>query len=67
VKSSTEVSQSGNQQHVILKADPQFYKPINAVQTPEGGSTWIFIVAAIITMGWAMIKRRSGARSFSRG
>jgi hypothetical protein len=67
VKSNTGVSQPSNQQHVILKADPQFYKPIDAVQTPEGGSTLIFVLAAIITIGWAMIRRSADAQSPSRG
>jgi hypothetical protein len=52
-------AQPNNQQHVIVKADPQFYKPVDAVQTPDGGAGWIFVLAAAITIAWAVIKRSS--------
>jgi hypothetical protein len=69
VKTSTAVAQPSNQQHVVLKADPQFYKPVSAVQTPEGGSTWLFLLAAIVTLGWAVMRRNADQNisSVSRG
>jgi hypothetical protein len=69
VKSSSAVSQPSNQQQVILKDDPQFYKPISAVQTPEGGSMWLFLLAAMVTLGWAVMRRNADREAgfLSRG
>jgi len=43
---------------VILKADPlRPAFPVRPVTVPEGGSTVLFILAALTAMGWAVIRR----------
>jgi ABC-type Fe3+ transport system substrate-binding protein len=55
------VLQSQNGRHVIIKPDPRPEVPATSVTVPEGGSTLLFILAALTAMGWAATKRY-GAR-----
>jgi len=43
--------------HVIIKPDPRPFKPVRPVTVPEGGSTLLFLLAALTAMGWAATKR----------
>ncbi|MGA3347626.1 MAG: hypothetical protein ABSC33_01320 [Candidatus Sulfotelmatobacter sp.] len=47
-------------QHIIIKADPRFYQPLNttaAVKVPDGGSGWAFILTAVTIIGWSATRR----------
>jgi hypothetical protein len=42
---------------IILRPDPRPAFPVRPVTVPEGGSTVLFILAALTAMGWAVIRR----------
>jgi len=42
---------------VIIKPDPRRIQPIQPVAVPEGGSTLLFILAALTAIAWAATKR----------
>ncbi len=49
-----------NQQHTIIKPDPRPYQPLNnqpQTQVPDGGAGWAFMLAAVVTVAVAAIKR----------
>jgi hypothetical protein len=49
--------------HIILRPDPRPAFPFRPVAVPEGGSTVLFILAALSAMGWAATRRcRLGTR-----
>jgi len=43
--------------HVIIKPDPRPFNPVRPVTVPEGGSTLLFLLAALTAMGWAATQR----------
>ena len=56
-----------NQQHTIIKPDPRPYRPIadqHPSSVPDGGAGWAFVLAAVITIGLAALKRRSDRNSW---
>jgi hypothetical protein len=42
---------------IILRPDPRPPFPVKPVTVPEGGSTVLFILAALTAMGWAVTRR----------
>ncbi len=44
---------------VIIKPDPRPIRPMTPVAVPEGGSTFLFILAALTAIAWAATKRYS--------
>lgn len=49
-----------NQQHTVVRPDPRPYQPLTnkkQTQVPDGGVGWAFILAAVVTIGAAAIKR----------
>ncbi|MFZ0817852.1 MAG: hypothetical protein WAM78_20175 [Candidatus Sulfotelmatobacter sp.] len=42
---------------IILRPDPRPAFPVRPVTVPEGGSTVLFILAALTAMGWAATRR----------
>jgi hypothetical protein len=42
---------------IILKADPRPAFPVRPVTVSEGGSTVLFVLAALTAMGWAATRR----------
>jgi hypothetical protein len=43
--------------HIILRPDPRPAFPVRPVTVPEGGSTVLFLLAALTAMGWAATRR----------
>jgi hypothetical protein len=45
--------------HIVIRPEPHPVRsiPVTAVAVPEGGSTFLFIFAALLAMGWAATKR----------
>jgi hypothetical protein len=42
---------------IILRPNPRPAFPVRPVTVPEGGSTVLFILAALTAMGWAVTRR----------
>jgi len=45
--------------HIIIRPEPHPIRsvPIHSVAVPEGGSTLLFILAALTAMAWAAVTR----------
>jgi hypothetical protein len=45
--------------HITIRPEPHPVRsvPVTALAVPEGGSTLLFIFAALLAMGWAATKR----------
>jgi hypothetical protein len=43
--------------HIVFRPEPRHYRPVTPVAVPEGGSTILFVLAALTAMGWAACKR----------
>jgi hypothetical protein len=43
--------------HIVIRPDPRHYRPVKPVAVPEGGSTILFVLAALTAMGWAVCRR----------
>jgi hypothetical protein len=51
-------------QHIVIRHDPYFVTSARPIVVPEGGSTLLFVLAALTAMGWAVSKRyRAGSRN----
>ena len=48
-------------QHIVIRHDPYFVTSARPIVVPEGGSTLLFILAALTAMGWAVSKRYCAA------
>jgi hypothetical protein len=54
-------------QHIVIGHDPYFVRNARPIVVPEGGSTLLFVLAALTAMGWAVTKRyRTESRSAAR-
>lgn len=53
------VTSPENGQHIVIRPEPhpKHYIVGSTVSVPEGGSTLVFIVAALTAIGWAATKR----------
>jgi hypothetical protein len=53
--------------HIVIRHDPYFVTNARPIVVPEGGSTLLFVLAALTAMGWAVSKRyRAGSHSAAR-
>src|SRR5277367_6172190 len=57
--SRPEVARPDASRHIIIRPEPHPVRSVrgSSVAVPEGGSTVLFIFAAVIAMGWAATKR----------
>jgi hypothetical protein len=44
-------------QHIITRPEPHPVPSVTTVAVPEGGSTLLFVLAALTAIGWAVSKR----------
>jgi hypothetical protein len=61
------VGRPDHEQRIVIRHDPYFVSSARPIVVPEGGSTLLFILAALTAMGWAVSKRyRAANRSAVR-
>jgi hypothetical protein len=57
---STVVFITQEQNHIGMRPHPT--RPVDRVAVPEGGSTTLFVLAAVAAIGWAILKRNWASR-----